>query len=84
MKKLVFGALLVFMTLAISSCVVEDSCECFIGDGPVCLNDIDLAESCVDDCNWDVVDCDQWCFEGGWDYSICYEDSVTIAGCECY
>ncbi|MDA3864136.1 MAG: hypothetical protein PF689_09755 [Deltaproteobacteria bacterium] len=83
MKKFIFGALLVFITLAISSCVVEDSCDCFIGDGPICLNSVDLADSCDNDCDWDVVDCDLWCYDSGYDAGDCYDDGYT-ADCDCY
>lgn len=64
MKKL-FAAALCMGFFATACVVTDDTCECFYDDAPTCLNAVDLGYSCVDDCNWDVIDCDSECYLDG-------------------
>lgn len=79
MKKLLLALSMVGL-FGLSACVVEDDCECIYGEGPACLNSIDLAEGCSNDCDWDTItDCDAYCVDvmGGVS-GICELD-----GCSC-
>ena len=85
MKKL-FAAAIVMGFFASACVVVDDACECYYGDPPMCLNSIDLAYGCSDDCNWDVIeDCDASCYLAGYSGGECidgggfYDDD-----CSCY
>ncbi len=65
MKKL-FAAAFVLSLFTTACIFVDDSCECMYDDPPTCLNSIDLGVSCVNDCDWDVVDCDDDCYMDGY------------------
>lgn len=82
MKKILIAA---FLTgLMTTACVfVDDSCECVYEDPPTCLNSIDLGASCMNDCDWDVVDCDEDCYYDGYAGGHC-EEGAFEDYCVCY
>lgn len=81
MKKL-FAAAFMMAFFASGCLVVDDSCECMYEDPPTCINGVDLGASCDNDCDWDVVDCDDYCYGNGYAGGYCAE-GVVEDYCSC-
>ncbi|MBU1534288.1 hypothetical protein KKF84_03155 [Myxococcota bacterium] len=81
MKKLLLAVSLLGL-FALGSCVAEE-CECIFEDLPTCLNDYDLGESCLNDCDWDVLDCNYDCQLDGFVSGYCALDDLYGDYCVC-